>query len=321
MDTNEPKKYIRTFIGDMETLKKGGVPELVPFVESKSLPPKPSPLQTYASDFSDKVKETHSSPITVLAAEQDAAPMEKPQTEQKSRSGISYIIAGLVLMVISGLTVYFAYAFYSSGSAPVIVEPTVLVPIFVDEREQISGTSIALLQAIKQSINKPLAQGAVRLLYTADTASTSDSVFAALQLPAPSVLLRNINAKDSMAGIVNAGDVQSPFFILSVTSYSNTFSGMLSWEPAMPNDLSQLFPSYAVASTVSTSSPQATATSTIASWRDETVSNHDVRIYRDAANQSILLYGYWNQATLIITRDPAAFAEILQRLATSRAPQ
>jgi len=296
MDADEPKKYIRTLAGDMDILKKGGTPEL-------------APLETYASDFSDKIKDTNASPVTVLAAEQDAI-TGTPQPEQKpQKKNTLYVIAGVLLIAASGFSVYFAYVFYSSGSAPVVSEPVISAPIFVDEREQISGTGAALLQAIKQSINRPLASGAVRLLYTATATTTNNSIFSALQEPAPNILLRNINAANSMAGIANAGGIPSPFFILSVASYSNTFSGMLSWEPTMPRDLIQLFPSYAVAST--------TATTTIAGFRDEVVSNHDVRMYRDTAGRSILLYGYWNQMTLIIARDPTAFAEILGRLATS----
>ena len=68
---------------------------------------------------------------------------------------------------------------------------------------------------------------------------------------------------------------------------------------------------------MATSSLQVAAGS-VATFHDEVVSNHDVRIYRDAAGKSILLYGYWNQFTLVIARDPAAFTEILGRLATSR---
>ena len=117
---------------------------------------------------------------------------------------------------------------------------------------------------------------------------------------------------------------------------------MLSWERMMPRDLEPLFPSYPAAvpqtvgtTTVSTgsttlttgSSPQAAATSTPPApvstpvFRDEVVVNHDVRIYRDAAGKSVVIYGYWNPTTLVIARDPGTFAEILSRLATSPTQQ
>ena len=143
-----------------------------------------------------------------------------------------------------------------------------------------------------------------------------------------------------MAGVVNTDGRQSPFFILSVDSYSETFAGMLQWEPSMFGDLAQLFPPYAkptppvlaatstavtAKNTVKKTNVAAKATSTPSvlkvqpAFLDEIVANHDVRIYRDAAGQSVLLYGYWDQTTLVIARDTAAFSEILQRLATSQA--
>ena len=96
------------------------------------------------------------------------------------------------------------------------------------------------------------------------------------------------------------------------------------------DEFSQIFPPYVSQSMATTSvatstkklTNKATSTPIVSSTKlafvDEVIANHDVRIYRDVTGKSILLYGYWNQVTLIIARDPAAFAEILQRLATSR---
>jgi hypothetical protein len=147
----------------------------------------------------------------------------------------------------------------------------------------------------------------------------------------------------SIAGVVNVDGETYPFFILSVSSYSTTFAGMLSWEKTMPADLAGLFPAFAPISpapaSVATTTTAATTTAktktkkattlvaapppppvipvSTAGFYDETVSNHDVRVYRDDAHRSVLLYGYWNQNTLIIARDPDSFSEIVQRLANS----
>ncbi|MDO8407723.1 MAG: hypothetical protein Q7S95_00600, partial [bacterium] len=138
----------------------------------------------------------------------------------------------------------------------------------------------------------------------------------------------------SMAGVVDIAGVQSPFFILSVTSYGDTFASMLTWEPAMLRNLSLLFPAYppamvanAVASTSSAASTTPPAPALVNSvtppprdqgFIDEVVANHDTRVYRDGEGRSVLIYGYWNQRTLVIARDEAAFTAILGRLATSR---
>lgn len=363
-DEESPKKYIRTFAGDIETLQKGGVPDLTPLEPtareklvaaspiSATVPtpetvppptpepfsiaapevPKPAPLatplETYAGDFSDRMKETQASAATVLAAEQDSGPrptLVQAPPEKWSKSSIIYTSIGGVLVLAGIIGAGISYLRYLSATAPVTVAPTVTAPIFVDERESISGTGTALTQAVVQSTARMIGQGSVRLLYLGN--ATTTNVFSALPLSAPGALLRNINSAESMAGVVNGSGTQSPFFILSVTAYSETFAGMLAWERSMPFDLGKLYPAYpapvsnTTATSTATSSPQTTTPpvpTVVSAFHDEVVSNHDVRVYRDSGGRSLFLYGYWNQSTLVIARDPAAFTEIVQRLATSR---
>lgn len=372
---------MRTFASDMELLKKGGMPVRSPrppqsaeipqqkpapvpvagFPTQVSMPvmpeaaPEPMPvapapvpppfssmsIKTYSDDFSQRIKEKHASPATVLAAEQDAAPGAsrlEPQ-QQQSRGNLPLIIAGVVLLIAGGVGAYFAYIQYAITAQTVILAPSVSAPIFVDQREQVSGLGNDLFKTIQQSVSRPIAAGAVRFLYFSPTATAAESVFSALRMPVPGALQRNVNPEGSMAGVVNIGGIQSPFFILSVLSYSDTFSGMLFWEPLLPRDLAPLFSAYPVpvqtlslaTTTSATSTPKTKAVGKATStpplplpkpklaFVDEVIANHDVRVYRDEAGKSVVLYGYWNQTTLIIARDPAAFAEILQRLATSRA--
>lgn len=342
---------------------QGGLPAEFSANETAAAKPEPpeSPLKTYAGDFSQRMQETHASRATVLAAQQDALSGAPHAVLEKSpdRGNMLYVIAAAVLLLIGAAGAYIAYTRYLASVEPVILAPTPSAPIFVDEREQIpDASSSGVSQAIIQSAARPLALNAVRLLYLDAAAMTERSVFSALQLPVPDILLRNVNAVRSMAGIIHSGSGQSPFFILSVASYRDTFAGMLAWEPTMPRDLEYLF--FAQASPTlspdAASSPQAVtavsttsmssassppadpaqATATIApktsmkaatstpsvptsalAFHDEVVDNHDVRVYRDAEGRT-LLYGYWNQETLVIARDPAAFTDILGRLATSR---
>lgn len=289
---------------------------------------KPSPIQTYAGDFTERMNTMQASTATVLAAEQDSAPMlVQVQPSKFSRSNVLFSIAGGILIIAGGVGAYIAYTRYVASSAPVILVPGAVAPIFVDDQKPIDGTGTALLQAIQQSVASQLASsGSVRLLYL--EIATSTSVFSALQLPAPGALLRNINASRSMAGVVNVNDVQSPFFILSVSSYSNTFAGMLLWEKSMPRDLTKLYPPYpaqtvtqpAATSTTATASTSPSRVAAAPAFFDATVANHDVRVYRDTNGRDVVLYGYWNQTTLVIAHDAAAFSEILGRLATSRTP-
>jgi hypothetical protein len=327
-------------------------------IEQFAMVSKPSevvsnPLKTYVNDFRDRMKEKNASAMTVLAAEQDAGPVsligqiDTNSPEESSQKGQWFVIVGIILFIISGVAVYVAYQKYGGTLAPVIITPTESAPIFIDSRSNISGSSVDLIRAIKENSLDPLPTNTVRLLSIATTsAPNKNNILTILNARAPGLLMRNIDSSGGMIGIVNTNGGQSPFFILSVSSYSATFSGMLSWETTIFNDLGTLFPfstsspstvppfipktisaSTTATTTVAKTSPQVTptpsktaTTSKVAlkvGFRDEVVSNHDVRVYRDASNKSLIIYGYWDQKTLIIARDPAGFAEILARLATA----
>src|SRR3989344_4447433 len=280
----EPEKYIRTFAGDMEMVKSGDTPDLTPLTPSeaprtpppppslaqvapltspilaKRPPPEPSPLKTYSGDFTDRVKETRASTATVLAAEQDSATrVSSPTSPEPSRINLPYILVSAVLLIAGITGVYVAYTQYRSAQQPVVVAPLEPTPIFVNERETVSGTGLDLIQAMQASVNRPLAAGTVRLL---SLTSTTTSVFSALAVSAPEVLLRNVSPTGSMAGVINISGSQSPFFILSVASYSDTFAGILAWEPVMPLYLADLFPPYQAAAAPMTAATTTAATTT-----------------------------------------------------------
>jgi hypothetical protein len=189
------------------------------------------------------------------------------------------------------------------------------------------------------AVEPPLAPSTIRFLYSNNATTTRDSIFVTAQIPAPDILRRNIVGAGSMVGVVQTAGEQSTFFILAVSSYNQTFGGLLAWEKtSMLRDLEQFYPSYPapvvpvaiVATTTATSTvakpatttPAATSTPPAPAYRagfyDEVVANHDVRVYKDAKNRTVLLYGYPDQKKLVIARSAAAFTEIVDRLRNSR---
>lgn len=307
-------------VSTIPTLKME-MPVVGPPPIKKEVPVAPAdPLETYTSDFIDRVRKTRASTATVLAAEQDArqgAPEPEAPPKKISPLTVVYGIAGTLFVIAGGVGLYSAYVRYTGTHAPITLTPTIPSPIAVDENRELSGSGATLMRAVADAALLPLAPGSIRLLSiatsTGSAGSASGSVFAALGTSAPGVLTRNVNAKGSMAGVMSVDGSESVFFILSVLSYKETFAGMLSWEAKMLNDLEPLFPRLAVG----TSSPNASTSA--AAFVDDTIMNHDVRIARTARGESVLLYGYWNQTTLIIARTPAVFTEILQRLSTQQA--
>src|SRR3989344_9238534 len=157
-----PKKYIRTLEGDMEAVKKGITPNLSPLKTPSVVPapvkiPEPrhslkategtalklSPIETYSSDFLQRMKDTHASTATVLAAEQDASTygITQDPPRKSPKSNIIYIIAGIILVLLGIAGSYIAYTSYRTKEEPIFFTPTVSAPIFVDDKEKISGTS------------------------------------------------------------------------------------------------------------------------------------------------------------------------------------
>jgi hypothetical protein len=299
------------------------------------------------------VKETQASAASILATEADAGTLKEVAPETPRWKTVLSVIGGIVLLAVGGTGIYFGYARYLVKTAPVIIAPTVSAPIYFDDKEDTTAsTPAALLSVIEHATTETLALNSVRLIYADNATTTGNDIFSRLQLPAPSVLLRNINSAGSMVGMVNMTGTPSPFIILSVESYPETFAGMLSWETTMPGDLSALFPPLSptiapvlvapvIATTTSTTTPivkkgkktkktpTKVATSTLPApiplppapaFHDEVISNHDVRVYRDSEGRSVFMYGYWDKNTLVIARDPSSFTEILRRLATSYTP-
>lgn len=318
------------------------------FARARAEHPENTPIETYEGDFSALVKEKQASPVAVLAAEQDSirvsevTPLPVENETDDKKKNLIFIGVGAALLLVGVVGVYFAYMYYVQRSAPVEVATGNTLPIFVDEEETMSGVGVSLIQQIKTYAEQDLPTGSVRALYNRGT-STPENILIALQAQAPGLLTRNIDPKKSMLGVIDVNGVQSPFFIFSVMAYGSTYSGMRSWEPRIRKDLEALFPPFpqpekviAPAAQPVASSTEYSATTSLAlatttqysepaappadptSFVDSTVLNHDVRMYRDSSGMTVMVYGYWDQKTLVIARDVAAMTELFQRLSTTR---
>lgn len=313
-----------------------------PYVPPRPIGPATSgAMHTYTSDFSNRINTEGASAFSVLAAEQDRAtktpaPLAKPR-RSLARTVIP-VVSGIALLLLAGGGIFATYQFVMTMRDTPIAALTVPSIVFADEYRELEGSGNTLLQSLAAASNGALLPGNVLVTYiltsTNDEKGSIISVpvggnafIRALQLPAPDILLRNI-ADESTIGVINAGGEIRPFFALRVDSYERTYAGMLTWEPLMGRDLALLYPLYP-APEAPTETATSTATSTLLSFEELTqaaartrfedaiVANHDVRILRDTSGKSLILYGYADKRTLLITRDEAAFAALLARLKTN----
>ncbi|HEY0979726.1 MAG TPA: hypothetical protein VGE23_02715 [Candidatus Paceibacterota bacterium] len=301
--------------------------------------PVPDRIHTYSSDFAGRIDTSNASTFSVLAAEQDAgARAPAPEPKRAGGKGMLAIASGVLLLVLAVGGIYATYQFVMTMRETPIASLTVPSIVFADEYRKLEGTGGALLGALAASANGALVPGNVLVTYidaqSADASGTpvlgpagGDAFLRALQVPAPDILLRNIAAASTI-GVVNAGGQTKPFFALRVESYERTYAGMLTWEPLLQRDLATLYPLYPVeaAPEPETASSTATTTATTTSvfidspapaltrFEDAVVANRDVRVLRDTAGRSLVLYGYADKRTLLIARDEAAFEALLARL-------
>lgn len=330
-------------------------PALAPLPKSSAPIPveeatEPSRFHSFSTDFKDRSKETNSSSFTVLAAGLDAGQaMSTTKATPRERPPVLAIAFGVMLLVLASGGSYALYLYV--GARHEVPAITLRVPslIFADAYKKIDGTGRELMQALATTANDPLLSGTALVTYVGypatgeagtltGTPAPGGFLIAALALPAPDLLTRNID-DSSTVGVINEGGDTRAFFILRVSSYERTFAGMLTWEPLMTRDLGLLYPMYIAdetpvpqvdlgliaTTTATTSVSMATTTApapavqvspavSVGRFEDAIVANRDVRILRDTRGRSLMLYGYADKETLIIARNEAAFAALLVRL-------
>jgi len=304
----------------------------------------PEPLHTYTSDFADRIDERRASTFSVLAAEQDAKPAPVRESAPPRRIGKVLATVGggtlLVLFAIGGIIG--TYQLVMTMRDTPLATLTVPTIVFADEYRELSATGGPLASELAAVAEGTLVPGNVLVAYVMERGTDEEGLsFArpaggadfvrALVPAAPDILLRNIT-DDSTVGVINVGETR-PFFALRVGSYERTYAGMLTWEPLMPRDLAAFYPLYPApqpvlpdpedtASTTATTTPGSDPAPSVplpaqalTRFADAVVANHDVRVLRDTAGKSIVLYGYSaDRRTLIIARDEAAFEALVDRL-------
>jgi hypothetical protein len=301
-----------------------------PPVAPSNVEEKLSPIHTYKSDFADRIDQKGATTFSVLAAQQDTQ-SKTPSVKKKNNLVLVGVSVALIVLGGGGLGAAVWYVMHSNIlpgsplSAPSLV--------FADEQIQLTGSGTELMSEIAALANEPLPEGNVLVVYLTEATTTAKGVttetplaggalIKTMRLPAPDILLRNIS-EESTVGIVNAGGETRPFFVFGVTSYERTFAGMLAWERSMMRDLVTLYPSREGGNLTPTATSTIIGTSTPVfvepirpqdAFTDAIVANHDVRVLRDTAGQSLVLYGYVGKDLLILARDEAAYAALLGRL-------
>ena len=88
------------------------------------------------------------------------------------------------------------------------------------------------------------------------------------------------------------------FLILKTNYYQTALAGMLQWEDTLFNDVGPLF-------------GQALGG---VQFADKTIKNRDTRILLDSSEKTLLIWGFANKETVIITTDEDTFTQVIGKL-------
>lgn len=268
-------------------------------------------LRTYQGDVEEAIANNKYTSTTILVAEQKRRVEEPQKVVEVKYSGTRnrvFIYFGGLFFILGVAIVTSVY--YIKSSDDVVIErqvktflsPTkeIKIALASSTEDNIISTIVRERENFKLPINSVLYVNTVNENVPVDTSK----ILSVLAPSAPSSLVRSFDNK-YMLGIYSY-DTNEVFLILSVDDYASSYSGMLKWEKDMPKDLAKIF-----------SVDQDFLTRTY-SFSDLSIKNKDLRIIRDDAGKTIMLYSFIDKETLLITKNEKIFGAILARINISK---
>lgn len=125
---------------------------------------------------------------------------------------------------------------------------------------------------------------------------TSSEFFTTIHATLDEVAIRTLDDTIMLGSVTTL--VNEPYLILRTNDFDTLFSAFLLWEQTMQADLSPLF---------------GVALSSQATFSDSVWNNRSTRILTGAEGQTVLLYSFVNQNTVVITQSEEALSILLEK--------
>ena len=290
-------------------------------------------LRTYKTDVEELLGGGKGSLIGMAAAEQRKAPESARPRLTRADSGATddkrllYLKFSLGLIAL-GIVIISGLYFFTRGNGAVATLPKQTL-LTVDTTEEIPIATLdrtGLVSKLKsERTQKDITLNTIHLLsFTTESATAKQAVTARaflllLGTRAPDTLLRSLGEKFAY-GLHNFRNNQ-PFLILTVNDPQNAVAGMFAWETSLSDDLQNFFigtPVPHLSSTNATTTDALLRAGTQGQFGDGVITNKDVRLLRDASGNTIFLYSFVNQKTLVLTTNSDTLKEVIRRLVVSQ---
>lgn len=281
-------------------------PGYVPNPELKS-------LRTFQGDMQEHIEEKKETITTIALAEQKKKieRNEPTYTEPRTYSGRNslFMAFGVLALIAGGVIVGGLYFFKTENEAtlPTSIEKTIIS--YTEKKEiilptvDVSSLASTLLQ--EQSSFKSAVNNVLYTSFTHDgSAVNTVDLFRLIAQGAGDALKRNVT--DTMFGVYSY-DSNEIFMIVRPEDFGIVYSGMLEWESTLGSNLAPFFP---LLRQHLITNPSV--------FTDETYKNKDVRVIRNENGSVVLLYGFIDKNTLVITANERVFEAILNRYLQSQ---
>lgn len=212
-------------------------------------------LHTYADDINNAVQNdgiTMSKIVMEEAKKQEAEKLEEEATSPNSPKNRSIIIISAIMILLAGASAVAVWYFVSNRQksiAPVVaVHRPSMIPYEEEFPIDLDSTERNKMMDLIESAKKQNYQKDSQIIYLPVTAKNAtekylintESLFFVFGARVPSALLRSFDS-EFMLGLNKTDLGYSPFMLISAESFSQMYSGMLEWEPAMADDIGDLF--------------------------------------------------------------------------------
>ncbi len=269
-------------------------------------------IRTFQGDVAETLHKQKESIFSIRqsALKKDPEPQREVESNSNAKRILTFAIGSILLLVLTLIGGYYTYAEFLRKSAPPI--PAVPESRFISAE---SSTKIDANSLTREEIFAKIqeASGGVKTaelkhimpLSGTTTEMTTEKFMTALGTNAPGNLIRAFDPTFMLGTLGN-----SRFLILKLASFNNAFSGMLSWEKNIAQDLSGLF-----ANKITLQSIGPTAV-----FRDVVHKNKDLRALfssektSSSTPQIVLLYSFFDSQILIITDRPETLQTVIGRL-------
>jgi len=287
-------------------------------------------LRTFQGDAADIIKKQNTSVLSIALAEKKkqqkvvkAKPVKEANPELKKK--ILTISVSILLIILGIGTV--AVFYYLQKNAPELIteipghEKTIISynqKVSFDVTGVTRDKFLEFFSLKKRDTQLKTGETAyialTKKFEDTETILSTEELFLILKTKAPSSVIRAFS-NTFMMGLYKT-DQNESFILIKLSSFENAFDGMLRWESTLNEDLGALFTRKILAVTenqlVSSGTSRATSTPIKVTqvlnlenpskegFTDETIKNKDARILKNVGGETIILYSFLDQNTLLI---------------------